>query len=78
MFPDRIESELKQYSHHDSCWRSDGTEHIIRMMAKEIVSECDGSENKYSVFTTFGLSPIRLISGKVEFGNIPKFIPIKK
>lgn len=78
MFPDRIESELKQHSYHDSCWRSDGTEHIIRKFANEIVSECNGSEKNYSVYTTFGLSPIRLISGKVEFGNNPKFIPLKK
>lgn len=78
-FTDRVETELNRYSYHDSCWRSDGTEHIVRKFAQEIEKECNkGKKQDYSVFTTF--LEMKLINGKVKIESFDsdkksKFIP---
>lgn len=77
-FPDRIESELKRHSYHDSCWRSDGTEHVIRKIAQEIANSCKNED--YSVYTSFD---IKLADANVDIQDYDsdknsKYIPIIK
>jgi hypothetical protein len=80
-FPDRIENELKRHSYHDSCWRSDGTKHVIHKMAQEIVSKCKNDGKDYSVYTHFG--EINLVDANVDVQDYDsnknsKYIPILK
>lgn len=69
------EIELERFSYHDSCWKSDGVEHIINKYADKVASQC--KNNNYSVYTTFGLSPIKLVNGIVEIHDYNSNLPCK-
>jgi hypothetical protein len=57
---------LERHSYHNSCWRSDGTEHIIRNTVSEIINSLEGkTEKDYSVYTSFDIIPYKLRDGKV-------------
>ena len=79
-FPDRIESDLKRYCYHDSCWRYDGTEDIIKENVNDILSKLKNEGKGYSVHTSFGLTPFKLIDGYVDIQDyntdkLSRFIP---
>lgn len=90
LFPNKIECQLKRHSYHSSCWRYDGTQNIVNNVRNEMLSEMkdavkknkDITENDYSVYTSFGLTPFQIIDGYVQISNdfdiSSKFIPIKK
>jgi len=83
MFPDKLELELIRYSYHDSCWRSDGTEHIMRKIANEIFEELKDDGAGYSVYTAFGMSGIKLYAGRVSItdhdsAKLSKYSPLSK
>lgn len=83
IFPDRILSEVKRYSYHDSCWRGDGTDHIIGLFVDKLNNSCDQTcLQNYSVYTDFGFGP-KLIDGRIDITEYTskensKFIPLKK
>jgi len=82
-FPDKIEVELERHSYHDSCWRTDGVDHVIRKFAKEIADNCKNEGKGYSVFTTFGITSSKIVNGIVNIHDFDshfpsKFVPFSK
>lgn len=78
MFSSGSEVDIKKYSYHDSCWKSDGIEDIIRDTIKEIESEMVG-ESGYHAFTSFGLTEIEQHNGDIniaDYGKPSKYIPV--
>jgi hypothetical protein len=64
--------EITRYSYHDSCWRSDGTEHLVRKHATVVQNKCKNGGKDYSVYTSFGLVPFKLIDGKIDIQDSDK------
>lgn len=82
-FPDRIDSDLICHSYHDSCWRSDGTEHVIRKTADNILKKLHNNGKNYSIHTGFGITAFKLIEGSIEVNDSgnersSRFYPINK
>lgn len=65
--PNPIISEVKRYSYHDSCWRSDGIENIVHKYAKELTNRIGDSELHWNINIQIAplFNPIEIIDGKI-------------
>lgn len=79
-FSGNKETELKRFSYHDSCWRSDGVTDAICNIAQDIEKECNqGKKADYSVFTT--IEEVKLHDGSITVHDYDRnsiFTPITK
>jgi len=60
-------SEIKQYSYHDSCWR-DGTERVIKHVRDVICKMIENTglaESQFSVHTSFDLFGAKIIENVI-------------
>ena len=70
------ETLIIQRSDHDSCWRDDGVEHSIGLMANQIEKKIEKS-NDWDVSVSFGLlNHAQMFEGKINTSgdiDVPKF-----
>jgi hypothetical protein len=76
------ETPISFLSYHDSCWRSDGTEHIMRKYAEEISDKFTSEDEvEVRVYNSFGIFGFRIFSGRIDKdrdNRTAKFVVIKE